>query len=296
MYDEFGNYIGGGKSGFYSPQNISGMISIPNDGGFNTNYGKSYSQQAPPPLTAQQLAATGFNPNYGQSYSQPNPIQQSAPNLPPMNNGFNFTQNPNYKITQEGPSSIGPGNMLGTGLKIASKLNPYLAAGTAALSLVQAFVGARGLARSKQPEGYKEVPEMTKAIGEAEQAAQYGLGASQLALAKQQGREAINTQMYNARNLSPNMAGILTRMNVGSSLMAGNQLAVQDQMAQERKVGIRNQLYAGRQRLADANTQLAQQQYGLEQNANAGALRSGLLGLGGFFNLNQALRYNPSLT
>jgi hypothetical protein len=293
MYDEFGNYIGGGKSGFYSPQNISGMISIPNDGGFNTNYGKSYSQQAPPPLTAQQLAATGFNPNYGQSYSQPNPIQQSAPNLPPMNNGFNFTQNPNYKITQEGPSSIGPGNMLGTGLKIASKLNPYLAAGTAILGGAQALVGAIGLARSKQPEGYKETPEMARAIGEAEQAAQFGLGPQQLALAQQNQREAQNTQLYNARSMAGgNLSRAIFGANTYNRLMAGNQLAAQDFAAQQQKVGIRNQLYGTRQRLADANTQLAQQNYARQQEAYGGAMRSGLTNLGSFFNLNQALNYN----
>jgi hypothetical protein len=78
--------------------------------------------------------------------------------------------------------------------------------------------------------------------------------------------------------------------------MAANQLAAQDFAAQQQKVGIRNQLYGTRQRLADANVQLAQQDYARQQEAYGGAMRSGLTNLGSFFNLNQALRYNPSLT
>jgi hypothetical protein len=305
MYDEFGNYIGGGKSGFYSPQNISGMISSPNDGGFNTNYGKSYSQQAPPPLTAQQLAATGFNPNYGQSYSQPNPAGSLAPiqqmkSIPlsqmDLSNGTLAPGVLSGGVSNEKPGLVNTAaSTVSKVAGLASKANPYLAAGSLALGGLQTIVGAIGLARSKRPEGYKETPEMAKAIGEAEQAAQYGLGAQQIALANQQAREAQNTQLFNARSMAGgNLSRSIFGANTYNRLMAGNQLAAQDFAAQQQKVGIRNQLYGTRQRLADANTQLAQQNYAREQEAYGGAMRSGLTNLGSFFNLNQALNYNPA--
>jgi hypothetical protein len=186
----------------------------------------------------------------------------------------------------------------GAALKTAgllSKANPYLAAGTAVLGGLQTIVGAIGLARSKRPEGYKETPEMARAIGEAEQAAQYGLGAQQIALANQQAREAQNTQLFNARSMAGgNLSRSIFGANTYNRLMAGNQLAAQDFAAQQQKVGIRNQLYGTRQRLADANTQLAQQNYARQQEAYGGAMRSGLTNLGSFFNLNQALNYNPT--
>ncbi|MFN9961055.1 MAG: hypothetical protein ACK55I_48875, partial [bacterium] len=161
-----------------------------------------------------------------------------------------------------GATTGGGGGGLTDVLKTAAKSNPYLAIGSAALGGLQTIVGAIGLARSKRPEGYKETPEMARAIGEAEQAAQYGLGAQQLALAKQQSREAANTDIFNARSMAgSNLSRAIFGANTYSRLMAANQLAAQDFAAQQQKVGIRNQLYGTRQRLADANVQLAQQDY-----------------------------------
>lgn len=295
MFDEFGNYIGGGKSGFYSPQNIGGMMSNPDTGGFNANYGQSYSQPAPPPLTAQQIASMGFNPNYGQSYSQPAPTASFPTATPAPQTGFNFTQNPNIQITQEGPSSLGPGNMLGGAVSAVSKLNPYLAMGTAALGAIQTIGGLIGLAKTKQPEGFKLTPKMQQAIGESEMAAQYGLGAQQIALAKQNQREAQNTQLYNARSLSGgNLSRAIFGANTYNRLMAGNQLAAQDFAAQQQKVGLRNQLYGQEQAIANQNVQLAQQDYARKQQAYGGAMSSGLTNLGSFFNLQNALRYNQT--
>jgi hypothetical protein len=319
MFDEFGNYIGGAnKGGLYSPKINQG---------FNS-YLQGYPIQTIGGIT--NYNTSGFIPAdvmaNRRGFSSAPPTMQTEPSIGPVNLEYNMAREsiapiPSIPLSDMdlsggklapgklsgGAESIPPPSLVGPGIQsigkvanmagLASKANPYLAAGTAGLSILQAFVGARGLARSKQPEGYKEVPEMTKAIGEAEQAAQYGLGAQQIGLANQQARETQNAQQFYARSMAGgNMSRAIFGANTYNRLMAANQLAAQDQMAQERKVGIRNQLYAGRQRLADANTQLAQQNYVREQEANAGALRSGLLGLGGFFNLNQALRYNPSLT
>jgi hypothetical protein len=316
MFDEFGNYIGGAnKGGLYSPKINKGFDSYLQGYpmqtiGDYTGYDVGSAPMQPLPTLPQTYAPTIGNPNFPVLTTPPStfgiPTQpmakigdkvftpQTVTPTPSLYNPNNFDTNMQSAMKNAAADSIG-----GLIKKTALNANPYLAAGTAILGGAQALVGAIGLARSKQPQGFKEVPVMNKAIKEAEEAAQYGLGSSQLALAKQQGREAINTQMYNARNLSPNMAGILTRMNVGSSLMAGNQLAAQDFAAQQQKINARNQLYsqvyATRQRLADANTQLALQNYARQQEAYGGAMRSGLTNLGSFFNLNQALRYNQNL-
>jgi hypothetical protein len=281
MYDEFGNLIIGGpnKGGYFNAPNLSQFF-------------------------PQNDSLAGFNPNYGKSYSQPNPIQQSAPTLPPIPSQFSLSgtsMKPGYENFMKGATLANQdempsgGGLLKTVTNVASKANPYLALGTAALGGLQTIVGAIGLARSKQPEGYKETPEMARAIGEAERSAQYGLGAQQLALANQQAREAQNTQLFNARSMAGgNLSRAIFGANTYNRLMAGNQLAAQDFAAQQQKVGIRNQLYGTRQRLADANTQLAQQNFARQQEAYGGAMRSGLTNLGSFFNLNQALNYNPA--
>ena len=181
-----------------------------------------------------------------------------------------------------------------TALGAAAGLNPYIAAGTLGLGAIQTIGGLIGLATTKEPKGYELTPKLKSAIGEAETAARFGLGAPQLALARQQGREAINTQMYNARNLSPNMASILGRMNVGTSLSAANQLAAQDFAAQEQKRKYRDAMYAQEQEIADRNVALAQQRYQQKQAAYGGAMQSGLTNLGSYFNLAAALNYKPN--
>jgi hypothetical protein len=238
----------------------------------------------------------GFNPNYGQSYSQPAPAASLPTATPAPQTGFNFTQNPNIQITQEGPSSLGPGNMLGGAVKSAlTKANPYLAAGTAALGAIQTIGGLVGLSRTKQPEGFKLTPKMQQAIGESESAARYGLGAQQIALAQQNQREAQNTQLYNARSMSGgNLSRSIFGANTYSRLMAGNQLAAQDFAAQQQKLRYRDQMFGQEQAIANQNVQLAQQDYMRKQQAYGGAMSSGLTNLGSFFNLQNALRYNQT--
>jgi hypothetical protein len=317
MFDEFGNYIGGAnKGGSYSPS-------------FNPNFMR-YLQNQPMQTIGgiTNYNTAGFIPAdvmaNRRGFSSAPPTMQTEPSIGPVNLEYNMAREsmapiPSIPLSEmdlsggklapgklsggaeslPSPSLVGPGiqnvgkvaNMAG----LASKLNPYLAAGTAVLGGLQTIVGAIGLARSKRPEGYKETPEMARAIGEAERSAQYGLGAQQIGLANQQAREAQNTQLFNARSMAGgNMSRAIFGANTYNRLMAGNQLAAQDFAAQQQKVGIRNQLYGTRQRLADANTQLAQQNYARQQEAYGGAMRSGLTNLGSFFNLNQALNYNPT--
>ena len=191
-----------------------------------------------------------------------------------------------------GAGGAGAAGLGGIG-KALSKANPYLAMGTAALGAIQTIGGLVGLARTKQPEGFKLTPKMQQAIGESESAARYGLGAQQIALAQQNQREAQNTQLYNARSLSGgNLSRAIFGANTYSRLMAGNQLAAQDFAAQQQKLRYRDQMYGQEQAIANQNVQLAQQDYMRKQQAYGGAMSSGLTNLGSFFNLQNALRYN----
>jgi hypothetical protein len=280
MFDEFGNYIGG---------NAATML----------NYG------------AGDASFFGVTGTPGGNMTGSIPLSSAyAPTVPT----FNAPKIPSYnpanldialKSGMKQSAAMGPGNYLGSGggavtnaaktaLGAAAGLNPYIAAGTLGLGALQTFGGFLGLAATKEPKGYELTPKLKSAIGEAETAARFGLGSPQLALARQQGREAINTQMYNARNLSPNMASILGRMNVGTSLSAANQLAAQDFAAQQQKVRYRDAIFAQEQEIADRNVALAQQRYQQKQAAYGGAMQSGLTNLGSYFNLAAALNYNPT--
>jgi hypothetical protein len=296
-YDQFGQPIG---------------IMSTGTAGEYTGYDMGSAPMQPLPTLPQTYAPTIGNPNFPVLTTPPStfgiPTQpmakigdkvftpQTVTPTPSLYNPNNFDANMQSAMKNAAAGSTGGlGGAALKGAGLLAKANPYLALGTAGLALGQTIVGAIGLGRSKQPEGYKETPEMAKAIGEAEQAAQYGLGAQQLALAQQNQREAQNTQLFNARSMAGgNMSRAIFGANTYNRLMAGNQLAAQDFAAQQQKVGIRNQLYGIRQRLADANTQLAQQNYARQQEAYGGAMRSGLTNLGSFFNLNQALNYNPA--
>jgi hypothetical protein len=281
MYDEFGNLIIGGpnKGGYFNAPNLSQFF-------------------------PQNDSLAGFNPNYGKSYSQPNPIQQSAPTLPPIPSPLSLSgtsMKPGYEDFMKGATLANQdempsgGGLLKTVTNVASKANPYLALGTAALGAIQTIGGLVGLSRTKQPEGFKLTPKMQQAIGESETAARFGLGPQQIALAEQNQREAQNTQLYNARSMAGgNLSRSIFGANTYSRLMAGNQLAAQDFAAQQQKVRYRDQMYGQEQSIANQNVQLAQQDYMRKQQAYGGAMSSGLTNLGSFFNLQNALRYNQT--
>jgi hypothetical protein len=290
MYDEFGNYIGGAnKGGYYSPQ-------------FNTGFMQSLQNQPMQTIGDYTGLGTDTAPTVAMPTSLPLKYYDTVPAMKSI---------PLSQMDLSG-GKLAPGvlsggvetatNLVGGGVKnigkiagLASKLNPYLAAGTAALGAIQTIGGLVGLARTKQPEGFKLTPKMQQAIGESESAARYGLGAQQLALAQQNQREAQNTQLYNARSMAGgNLSRAIFGANTYSRLMAGNQLAAQDFAAQQQKIGLRNQLYGQEQGIANQNVQLAQQDYMRKQQAYGGAMSSGLTNLGSFFNLQNALRYNQT--
>jgi hypothetical protein len=317
MYDEFGNYIGGAnKGGSYSPN-------------FNPNFMRYIENQ--PIQTIGGITnynTAGFIPAdvmaNRRGFSSAPPTIQTEPSIGPVNMEYNMAREsitpmrtiPLSEMDLSGgklapgtlsggveslpqPTLAGPGiqsvGKVAKAAGLASKLNPYLAAGTAALGAIQTIGGLVGLARTKQPEGFKLTPRMQQAIGESETAARYGLGAQQIALAQQNQREAQNTQLYNARSLSGgNLSRAIFGANTFNRLMAGNQLAAQDFAAQQQKVGLRNQLYGQEQAIANQNVQLAQQDYMRKQQAYGGAMSSGLTNLGSFFNLQNALRYNQT--
>jgi hypothetical protein len=290
MFDEFGNYIGGAnKGGFYGPKINQG---------FN-----SYLQGFPMQTIGDY---TGLGTDTAPTVEMPTSLPLKYYDTVPTMKSIPLSQMDLSNGTLA-PGVLSGGvetatNLVGGGVKnlgkiagAASKLNPYLAAGTAALGAIQTIGGLVGLARTKQPEGFKLTPKMQQAIGESETAARYGLGAQQIALAQQNQREAQNTQLYNARSMAGgNLSRAIFGANTYSRLMAGNQLAAQDFAAQQQKVRYRDQMFGQEQGIANQNVQLAQQDYMRKQQAYGGAMSSGLTNLGSFFNLQNALRYNQT--
>ena len=314
MFDEFGNYIGGAnKGGFYSPKINQGFNSylqgypIQTIGDY-TGLGSSSAPMQPLPTLPQTYAPTIGNPNFpvlttplstfgiptqptaklgGKTFTP-----QTVTPTPSLYDVGGFDANLQRAFTENAAGGAGAAG-LGGAAGAASKLNPYLAAGTAALGTIQTIGGLIGLATTKQPEGFKLTPKMQQAIGESETAARFGLGPQQIALAQQNQREAQNTQLYNARSMAGgNLSRSIFGANTYSRLMAGNQLAAQDFAAQQQKVRYRDQMFGQEQAIANQNVQLAQQDYMRKQQAYGGAMSSGLTNLGSFFNLQNALRYN----
>jgi hypothetical protein len=294
MYDEFGNYIGGAnKGGYYSPQ-------------FNTGFMQSLQNQPMQTIGDYTGLGTDTAPTVAMPTSLPLKYYDTVPAMKsiPLSqmdlSGGKLAPGVLSGGVETATNLVGGAGAAGLGgaagvAALASKANPYLAMGTAALGAIQTIGGIVGLARTKQPEGFKLTPKMQQAIGESESAARYGLGAQQIALAQQNQREAQNTQLYNARSLSGgNLSRAIFGANTYSRLMAGNQLAAQDFAAQQQKVRYRDQMFGQEQSIANQNVQLAQQDYMRKQQAYGGAMSSGLTNLGSFFNLQNALRYNQT--
>jgi hypothetical protein len=294
-YDQFGQPIG--------------IMNTGTIGGY-TGYDMGSAPMQPMPTLPQTYAPTPGNPNFPvlttplSTFGIPTQptatlggkmfTPQTAPKMPSLYNSTGFDANLQKAFTQNAAGAIGGlGGAAGAVGGALTKLNPYLAMGTAALGTIQSIGGLIGLARTKQPEGFKLTPNMQQAIGESETAARFGLGPQQIALAQQNQREAQNTQLYNARSMAGgNLSRSIFGANTFNRLMAGNQLASQDFAAQQQKIGLRNQLYGQEQAIANQNVQLAQQDYMRKQQAYGGAMSSGLTNLGSFFNLQNALRYN----
>lgn len=290
------NYTGTSPDIFYR------QVTTPQTMGDYTGLGSSSAPMQPLPTLPQTYEAGPGNPNFNKGALFNPQLEQGLANFQSkMPSGTlntpttgTFDTNLQKAFTQAAGAGSGAAG-LGGAVSAVSKLNPYLAAGTAALGAIQTIGGLVGLARTKQPEGFKLTPKMQQAIGESESAARYGLGRQQLALAQQNQREAQNTQLFNARSLSGgNLSRAIFGANTFNRLMAGNQLAAQDFAAQQQKVNLRNQMYGQEQAIANQNVQLAQQDYARKQQAYGGAMSSGLTNLGSFFNLQNALRYNQT--
>lgn len=302
MYDEFGNFIGSLPT---LPYNVPASAGNPINQmtGYTAGDYSLYSKGAQPTTyTAPAMGASyfpGTGPKLGafdqamqnqlkQSYAYKPPATFSAGTEQKMADFLNMGATP--------PAGGGGGaDLAKSALGLAGATNPYIAAATLGLGTLSTLGGFIGLATTKEPEGYKLTPKLQRSITEAEQRAQFGLGAPQIALQRQMAREALNTQLMNTRNLS---GGSLSRAALGSnvyaSLLAGNQLAAQDYAAQQAKIAERDRAYQMEQAVADRNVALAQQAYAQKQAAYGGAMQQGLTNLGSYFNLQAALANKQS--
>ena len=279
-YNEFGNFVGGLFTGGGTVGGFMGMDNAPMQPLPKLTYTVPASPGNPivNPLSATTPpAASGFSPG----------LEQRMAAFLNRN-----TTPPTPAVTPPPAAGDGGGaaDVAKSALGLAGATNPYIAGATLALGGLSTIGGLIGLATTKEPEGYKLTPKLQRSITEAEQRAQFGLGAPQIALQRQMSREALNTQLMNTRNLS---GGSLSRAALGSnvyaSLLAGNQLAAQDYAAQQAKIAERDRAYQMEQAVADRNVALAQQAYAQKQAAYGGAMQQGLTNLGSYFNLQAAL-------
>lgn len=295
MYDRFGNFVGPG-GGYNEFGNFVGGL-FTGGGTVGSFMGMDNAPMQPLPKLTYNVPASPGNPIVNPlSATTPPAASGFSPELEQRMAAFlnrNITPPPPPAVTTPPPAGGGDGgttNIVQKGLGLAGATNPYIAGATLALGGLSTIGGLIGLATTKEPEGYKLTPKLQRSITEAEQRAQFGLGAQQIALQRQMSREALNTQLMNTRNLS---GGSLSRAALGSnvyaSLLAGNQLAAQDYAAQQAKIAERDRAYQMEQAVADRNVALAQQAYAQKQAAYGGAMQQGLTNLGSYFNLQAAL-------
>lgn len=300
-YDLYGNYIPDGDGGFLrrlfrgnqpNNQNLGSMAGY--TAGDYSMYGAGSTPTTPyssPSMGVSYFPGTG--PKLGAfDQAMQNQLRQSYAYNPPATFSAGTEQKMADFLNRNTPPPDGGGaaDVAKSALGLAGATNPYIAGATLALGGLSTIGGLIRLATTKEPEGYKLTPKLQRSITEAEQRAQFGLGAPQIALQRQMAREALNTQLMNTRNLS---GGSLSRAALGSnvyaSLLAGNQLAAQDFAAMETKRKYRDAMYGQEQDIANREVARNLQQYAQEQISSGGAMQQGLTNLGSYFNLQAAL-------
>jgi len=320
--DEFGNLVPmtAGRGGIALPSRTFGKNLTSNVGQNVGSYlGSNHPYVSAPQQVQQPQQPMGFGAaQYKATPSPLAPFQYTPPPQAPLYAGQGYSQPAPAAAASTVGAALGGagaastvGKALGGGsssmdiLKqlagpvagVATKANPYLAAGSLAVGALSTIGGLVGLANTKKPEKYSLDPKIQAAIGESESAARYGLADTQLAAARQMQSQNVNSAMYNARNTS---AGSGARAVFGGlqgmNMNAGNQLALSDFNAQQGKIRYRDQMYGQMQTIRDRNTAQSIDTYNRKQQAYGGALQSGLTNMSSYFNLGQAMRYNPSST
>ena len=321
-YDEFGNLVPmtTGRGGIALPSRTFGKNLTSNVGQNVGSYlGSNHPYVSAPQQVQQPQQPMGFGAaQYKATPSPLAPFQYTPPPQAPAYAGQGYSQPAPAPLAGSPPAAQQPlaagaaqtvGGALAGGsssmniLKqlagpvagVATKANPYLAAGTLAVGALSTIGGLVGLAKTKKPEKYSLDPKIQGAIGESESAARYGLSDTQLAAARQSQSQNVNSAMYNARNTSAGSGsravfGALQGMNMN----AGNNRAMSDFNAQQGKIRYRDQMYGQMQTIRDRNTAQSIDTYNRKQQAYGGALQSGLTNMSSYFNLGQAMRYNPT--
>lgn len=188
-------------------------------------------------------------------------------------------------------------NLLSKGGGLLGKVNPYIAAGTAALGGIQTIAGLIGMSRlnkEKWPE-FTQTEELKKSVSDATQRAKFGYSPEQMTSAKYNINLAQNLAQQNALNMSGgNLATAISGMRAGSGIRAYNDLAAADASMNLNNIRYRDSVYDKVQSLENMKTQAALQRRMALEQAYGGAIRSGSNNIAGVFNLASALRYNPA--
>jgi len=213
----------------------------------------------------------------------------------PWAGGYSFPQNPYGpgNLQFQLPKAPGGGGLLKSALLAASKLNPWIAGGTAALGGIQTIagmIGANKLSKTPWPE-YTASPELQAAKSRSSQRSQTGFTPQQTGAFRANLASMLNADYRNAINMAGgSLAGAITARNTGSRLRALNQFAVDDANQMARNIAYDDSITNQLQSLRNMNTQTQLQRRMALEQAYGGAIRSGTTNLANYFNLGAALR------
>lgn len=167
-----------------------------------------------------------------------------------------------------------------------------LAIGSLVLGGIQAIGGlAAALSMGRRPR-FQEDPRFTGAAGRAEYMA--GMGYMPQERAAFQGDIASQTAGDYRRGIDMsggNMARALGGISTARTMGAYNRFAAQDASLRRQNIQYSDQFSRERQRRADMQTQADMAQYDREQQATGQAISSGLTGMAGAANFNQAMNF-----
>jgi hypothetical protein len=171
-----------------------------------------------------------------------------------------------------------------------------LAIGSLVLGGIQAIGGLVSAFSMGDRPRFREDPRFTGAAGRAEYMA--GMGYTPQERAAFQGDIAAQTAGDYRRGIDMaggNMSRALGGISTARTLGAYNRFAAQDAALRRQNIQYADQFSRERQRRADMQTQADIQQYDREQQATGQAISSGLTGMAGAFNFNQAMNFYKNL-
>lgn len=188
----------------------------------------------------------------------------------------------------QGGSPQSPGSSAGFGgiMGMAAMANPYLAAGTLGLGLVDSAVGLYGLSQMGDSPNYSVSGELKNSYNRAESMADTGLTPEEMAASQGRVTRSNNTAYQNGVDMSGgNLAGALKSAVNAQNLNAANDLSAMDAQMRRQNMQYADNLGLQVQQQKNMATQNDIDQYNKKQQAYGQAGQSGLKGIANYINL-----------